>query len=310
MDLEELRAFLDVAETGSFLAAADALGVSRTTLRRRVEALEARAGVPLLKSTSQGIVLTEAGGVLARRGRVMMQETSALLASIREVGRAPSGVLRVVLPVGLPPHLLSPLLGLLRAAYPLLRVHARFSVDPLSEPLEGVDLAAHFGEDVPKGPWLSFVVMRVREGLVASPEYLQRRGTPDSVEALREHELFAWEAPHEDARQWPRVGGSLFTVEPALITPDIHFIRTCCLAGQGIGLVPSVDLPDPGVPPDSLVAVLPESVGRVRAVRISVPEALAEIPKIRFVLTHVRDFLAATEGLGATTGSSSSLAGR
>lgn len=44
MDLEELRAFLDVVQTGSFLAAADSLGVSRTTLRRRVEALEARAG--------------------------------------------------------------------------------------------------------------------------------------------------------------------------------------------------------------------------------------------------------------------------
>jgi len=107
MDLEERRAFLDVVETGSFLAAADSLGVSRTTLRRRVEALEARTGVPLLKSTSTGIVLTEAGTVLARRGRIMMQETNALLTTIREVGRAPSGVLRVALPGALPPHLLA-----------------------------------------------------------------------------------------------------------------------------------------------------------------------------------------------------------
>jgi DNA-binding transcriptional LysR family regulator len=76
MDLEELRAFLDVVETGSFLAAAKSLGVSRTTLRRRVEALEARAGVPLLKSTPQGILLTEAGEVLAQRGRIMMQEST------------------------------------------------------------------------------------------------------------------------------------------------------------------------------------------------------------------------------------------
>src|SRR5512140_3473195 len=136
MDLEELRAFLDVVETGSFLAAAESLGVSRTTLRRRVEALEARAGVPLLKSTQQGIVLTEAGEVLAQRGRIMMQETSALLASIREVGHEPTGVLRVVMPVGLPPHQLTPLFGLLRTHYPRLSVHARFSEDPLSEPLD------------------------------------------------------------------------------------------------------------------------------------------------------------------------------
>lgn len=291
MDLEELRAFLDVAETGSFLAAADSLGVSRTTLRRRVEALEARAGVPLLKSTRTGIVLTEAGEVLARRGRIMMQETSALLASIREVGQEPSGVLRVVLPVGLPPHLLTPLFGLLRTTYPLLRVHVRFSDNPLDEPLDDVDMAVHFGEDLPRGPWLSHEVLRVREGLLASQEYLRRRGTPASVEELRGHELFAWAAPGEDARLWPSLQGPAFRVEPALIATDIHFIRFCCIAGQGIGLVPSVELADPGGAEDVLVPVLPDVVGRERPVRISVPEALSEIPKVKLVLSHIRRFL-------------------
>ncbi|MDC0711616.1 LysR family transcriptional regulator [Stigmatella sp. ncwal1] len=291
MDLEELRAFLDVAETGSFLAAADSLGVSRTTLRRRVEALEARAGVPLLKSTRTGVVLTEAGVVLARRGRLMMQETGALLASLREVGQAPSGVLRVVMPVGLPPHLLAPLFGALRTTYPLLRVHASFSGDPLGEPLDNVDLAVHFGEELPRGSWLSHVVLRLQEGLLASTEYLRRRGVPTSVEELQDHELFSWEAPGEDARLWPTLRGPAFRVEPALITPDIHLIRSCCLAGQGIGLIPSAELADPGGAGDVLVPVLPERVGRERPVRISVPEALCEIPKIKGVLSSLRHFL-------------------
>jgi DNA-binding transcriptional LysR family regulator len=291
MDLEELRAFLDVVETGSFLAAAESLGVSRTTLRRRVEALEARAGVPLLKSTRQGILLTEAGEVLAQRGRLMMQETSALLTSLREVGQAPSGMLRVVLPVGLPPHLLVPLFGLLRTAHPQLSVQARFSDNPLGEPLDNVDMAVHFGEDMPRGPWLSSVVMRVREGLIASQEYLRRRGVPRSPGELRGHELFSWEGPGDDARAWPTLRGTVFTVEPALISTDIHLIRSCCLAGLGIGLVPSLELADPGEPADSLVPVLPDVVGRERPVRISVPEALSEIPKIKLVLTSIRRFL-------------------
>jgi DNA-binding transcriptional LysR family regulator len=67
-------------------------------------------------------------------------------------------------------------------------------------------------------------------------------------------------------------------VEPALITPDIHLIRSCCLAGLGIGLLPSVELEDPGNPTDALVPVL--------------PEALSEIPEIKQVLTHIRQFLA------------------
>jgi DNA-binding transcriptional LysR family regulator len=291
MDLDELRAFLTVVKTGSFLAAADSLGVSRTTLRRRVGSLEARAGVPLLESTRQGVVLTEAGQMLAARGRLMVQEASALLASIREVGHEPFGVLRVLMPVGLPPHLLTPLFAGLRAAYPRLRVHSRFSNDPLREPLVDIDMAVHFGEDTPKGPWLSHVIMRVREQLIASKDYVRLHGTPRSIDDLRRHELFAWQAPGEDARIWPTRKGTTFTVEPALIATDIHFIRHCCIAGLGIGFVPDAMVPDPGLPADMLVPVLPDIVGRERPVRVTVPEALSAIPKIRMVLDHVRRFL-------------------
>jgi DNA-binding transcriptional LysR family regulator len=291
MDLEELRAFLSVVESGSFLAAADMLGVSRTTLRRRVEALEARVGVPLLESTPQGIVLTEAGQVLARRGQIMVEETSALLASIREVGQEPSGVLRVVMPVGMPAHLLTPLVGGLRTAHPRLRVHSRFSNDPLGESLTDVDMVVHFGEDTPRGPWLSFVVLRVRQWLIASKEYLARRGTPRSIDELARHELLAWQAPGEDACVWPTLQGTTFRVEPALIATDIHFVRYSCIAGLGIGFVPDAMVPDPGVPPDTLLPVLSDIVGREIPVRVTVPAALSDIPKIKMVLTQVRRFL-------------------
>lgn len=291
MDLDEISAFLTVVTAGSFLAAADSLGVSRTTLRRRVGALEARAGVPLLESTRQGVVLTEAGQVLAARGRLIVQEASALLASLREVGQEPSGVLRVVMPVGMPPHLLTPLFAGLRSAYPRLRVSCRFSSDPLREPLVDVDLAVHFGEDPPRGPWLSYLILRVREWLVASQEYLKRRGTPLSIGDLARHELFAWQAPGEDARLWPTRMGTTFTVEPTLIATDIHFVRHCCIAGLGIGLLPDAVVPDPGLAADVLVPVLPDLVGRERPVRVTVPEALSAIPKIKMVLGHLRRFL-------------------
>ena len=78
MDLEELRAFLAVADTGSFLTAAKSLRLSRATLRRRIDQLEARAGVLLVDRTRAGATLTEAGSVLATRGRQMVQEASAL----------------------------------------------------------------------------------------------------------------------------------------------------------------------------------------------------------------------------------------
>lgn len=291
MDLEELSAFLKVVDAGSFLAAADSLGVSRSTLRRRVGALEARAGVPLLESTSSGVVLTEAGRALRNRGKTMIEEASALIASIREMGKEPSGTLRVMLPVGLPPHLFTPLVALLRQQFSRLAIQCCFSDDPIAESIVDLDMVVHFADDPPTGPYLSYALLRLRQWLVASQEYLDKRGTPQSIEELRHHELIAWQAPHEDAREWPTTQGTTFTVEPSIIAADIHLLRRCCMHGLGIGLLPDVMIPDPAVAQDKLIPVLADLVGRERTVRMSVPKALAEVPKIKAVLDHARQFL-------------------
>lgn len=288
MDLEELQAFMHVVRAGSFHAAAETLGMSRTTLRRRVDSLQSRAGVPLLESSRDGIVLTEAGSVLAEKGKVMVEEASALIASVRELGREPSGVLRVVMPVGVAPQLFAQVYTALRTAYPRLRVQSRFSNDPLGESLVDIDMAVHFGETRPRGPWLSYVVLRVRERLVASQEYLRQRGVPKSIAELADHELLTWQKPGEDPRAWPTLKGGTFPVEPALIATDSHVVRQCCIAGLGIGLVLDAMLEEPQ---EALVPVLPDIVGREQAMRISVPEAIAGIPKIKLVLTHVRKLL-------------------
>ena len=291
MDLEELHAFLRVVDSGSFLSAADSLGVARTTLRRRVASLEARVGVPLLESTQQGVTLTDAGRALADRGRGLVEDAGALVASIRELGSEPSGVLRVSLPVGLAPHLLTPLFAALREACPRLSVESRCSDDPLGESLVDVDMAVHFDDVSPKGKWQSWVVFRVPERLVASQAYLSRRGTPRSIDDLARHELLSWRAPGEDARRRPARHGAPFPVEPKLVSSDIHLVRHCCIAGLGIGLVPDAMVPDPGLD-DALAPVLPDLVGRERAIRVSVPEALAEAAKVKVVLSRARAFLA------------------
>jgi DNA-binding transcriptional LysR family regulator len=294
MDLEELRAFLHVVESGSFLAAAETLQVSRTTLQRRVGSLESRAGVPLLESTQRGVILTDAGRLLARRGRAFEEEADALLTSIRELGHEPSGVLRFALPVGLPPQFLAAMYGALRASYPRLHVASSFSDNPLAESLVGVDIAVHFGEPPTGMKWLSYVMLRMPVVLLASREYLARTGAPTSIEDLAGHELFAWQSPGEDARVWPLRKGGTFAASPALISSDIHALRHCCMAGLGMGLLPDAQLPDPALLADTLVPVLPDLVGRDCAIRVTVLEALSEVPKIKMVLDRIRAFVGET----------------
>jgi len=290
MDLEEFRAFLGVVETGSFLAAATSLNMARATLRRRVEALEARAGVPLLERSARGVVVTEAGAVLAARGRHVLQEASALVASVREIGREPVGVLRVLMPMGLPPHALTPLFAALRGAFPKLSLQLRFSEDPVAGPLEDIDMLVHFGPEGPAGPWLSHEVWRLREWLLASHEYLGRRGTPKTLEELAGHELLAWAPPGEDPRVLPTLTGESFEVEPTMVSADVHCVRQMVLAGLGIGFLPDALLPDPGAPDGLLVPVLPEIVSRQRGLHVVFPAAQAGLPKLRAILQHVRAF--------------------
>jgi DNA-binding transcriptional LysR family regulator len=287
IDLEELRAFVAVTETGSLLAAATSLDVSRTTLRRRVEDLEARAGVPLFARTAKGVVPTAAGLVLAQRGKQMIQEAAVLLDAIREVGTSPSGPLRVLLPVGMPPHAIVPWLRSLRRRFPRLLLHVRFVDDPLEHLNSGVDLAIHFGPE-PEGPWTSRELKRLREWLLASREYLRERGAPRSLDDLAAHAICCWEAPgrRDDPRALPLLRGGHVPVEPALVATDIHMLRQCASTGLGIALVPDAMLPDPGSAAAKLVPVLPDIVGRERVLRLTVPRGLADSPKIQAVLDH------------------------
>lgn len=288
MDLEEFRAFLAVAETGSFLAAASSLNVARATLRRRVEALEARAGVPLLERSARGVVLTEAGSLLAAKGRSVLQEASALVASVREIGREPVGVLRVLLPVGLAPHAMAPTIAVLRATYPRLMLQIRHCEVPGDEALADTDLVVHFGVGPLPGSWLSYEVVRMREWLIASADYLQRRGAPMRAADLAGHELFSWCAPGEDGRVLPSRTGEPVEVDPVLVCSDVHLIRQCVLFGLGIGYVPDGMLPDPGVPEGTIVPVLADEIGRERSLHVAVPTALADSPKLRAVVRQIQ----------------------
>lgn len=290
MDIEELRAFVAVADTKSYSAAADALGMPRSTVRRKVEALEARAGVALIAATPRGVVLTDAGSALASQARRMMQEMRAVLASVRDLGAEPRGTLRVVLPVGMPPQSLVRLFATVRAAHPSLRYHLRFSNDPISEPLDDVDLAVHFDDASPGKAWVSFPILRIRRWLLASESYLAQLGTPTNVEELIRHDLLAWQAPREDATRWRTRDGRLLAVQPILIASDVHLVRNACAAGLGIAYTPDGMLPElTGAAP--LVPVLPDLFTSELTVRISVPRALADVPKIRLIIERVSAFV-------------------
>jgi DNA-binding transcriptional LysR family regulator len=289
MDLEDLRGFLAIAETGSFLGAATNLGVPRGTLRRRIDALEARAGVPLLDRNARGVTVTEAGAKLVERGRRLIDEGTALLVAVREAGREPTGPLRIHLPVGLPPPMFVAITELQRVFMPEIGVTLFMREDPLADLREDVDIAIHFGERS-TGQGVRRELMRVPIRVIASPTYLARRGTPTSVAELGEHRLAAWLGPEHDVLAWPLRDGGSVPVAPMLISNDAHVLRLHVRAGVGLGLLPDPNLDPFGLPVDDLVPVLDELIGTDVTLNLTMPEALADSRKISKMVGLIREF--------------------
>jgi DNA-binding transcriptional LysR family regulator len=184
---------------------------------------------------------------------------------------------------------IAPLYAVLRDRYPKLRMRVRFADDPMAGLLRDVDVAVCFGDaPLPEGSWIAVDLLRVREGLFASAAYLKARGTPRKLEALAAHEILAWDAPGGDAALLPLRRGGELAIAPALVASDIHLLRRCAAADLGIAFVPDAAVEEDGAP---LVPVMADLVGRERAVRVVLPAALAEIPRIKAVLDEVRAFV-------------------
>jgi DNA-binding transcriptional LysR family regulator len=286
MFFEELHAFLIVAEQGSFLSAAETLGTSRTTLRRQVDAIEAQAGVPLLRRHRTGIELTEAGRQLLARGKVMEQEFGSLLHAIRQTSHRPEGQVRVLLPVGLPPTTLAMFYSMFRASWPAVQVQARYHDDPLSTNLSEVDVLVSFGDASPRGAWEVYPVLEVRQRLVAARGYLEARGAPRSVGDLANHDLLVWLPPGQTSAALHLASGGIAPIIPALASTSVHDLHECARLGLGIAWVP-----DAGVPPmpgeEPLVPVLEDAVGSDLMLQMAVPKNVATLPRVRVFIDSI-----------------------
>lgn len=271
MDLDQLRAFLAILDHGSILAAADALGVTRPTLRARVTALEATVAAPLLARSNRGVAATEAGERFAVGARALLRDADALVVATRRARHEAIGTLRVISPgASLPPLMAVVVARELRRRHPELGLQVTGSADPLAEAGPDADVVLHFGDMPADGPFRTFVLKRFPVHLLASRDYLRAHGHPASVEALADHPLICWTGPGGDGRRWPLRSGGHFEVEAAVQSNAVLQLRALAAAGLGIALLPDEPTARGAIPGEAFEVVLPEHVGREGCLRVLV----------------------------------------
>lgn len=281
--LEELEAFLHVAETGSFTRAAERLGISKSVVSRRLSALERSLGAMLVSRTTHAVILTELGTGFQERARKTLEDIDEAMDVVGAGATAIRGLVRMTAPTNLGT------LHVLPALMEMMEEHDGLEIDlDLNDRYTdivagGFDLAVRIG-DLKDSAMVSRRLGTVRRTVVCSPEYLARKGRPMVPDDLQHHECLAY-ANMNPADQWRFAmdgGWRAIRAKHRLRTNDGNALLTAAIAGRGLVGLPSFVvrqdvaqgrlvpvLEDFALPEAGLFALFPSSSrlsGRARAV--------------------------------------------
>lgn len=260
--IRSLQALIAVVESGSFVAAAQRMHSSKAAVSRYIQELETYLGVRLLQRSTRRISLTEAG-------RDYYQRTKQILADLDDadnmIGHSNSsliGHIRINAPLTFGTRYLAPLWAEFLAEYPSITLDVELNDRRVDLVEEGFDLAIRIGNLADS----SLVSRRLANGyalLVASPEYLQQQGTPQSPEELSQHQVISYSyLPSGDVWHFTNTAGEekAIAVKPRMHTNNGDTIRSVVLGGQGIALQPAF-MVSQDIQTGRLVTFLPEWAG-------------------------------------------------
>jgi DNA-binding transcriptional LysR family regulator len=243
-DLNDTLVFVKVVEHGSFISAARALRLPKTTVSRKVQDLETRLGAQLLHRTTRKLGLTEAGNVYFEHSQRIARELDDAEHAVSELQGGPRGWLRITTPYSLGVTWIAPLLNEYRAAHPEVRVDMVLSNESLDLIDREIDVALRVG-NLPDSNLVARRLTVFRTQVYASPAYLARHGEPLRPEDLQHHRALVTEKYRNTANglrnsfSWSLSDGQRsaeFPIEPVMVANDPAALQPALLAGDGLML--------------------------------------------------------------------------
>lgn len=237
--LSAMRAFVRVAESGSFSAAARAFNTTQATISKRVAALEDLLGVKLLIRSSRDQALTEAGEEYLQRAIQILDAVDDAEMLARCQTDAPRGLLRITASMDFGRRILSPLLREFMQLYPDIRVDLMLSNYQLDLISSGIDVAIRAGQ-FEDSSLISRALGRMPLCVVATPAYLRQHGRPGHPSELADHECLLYSLSTNPRRWFFDEDGRTISVlvNGKFQCDDGDAILDMVLADQGISMMP------------------------------------------------------------------------
>ncbi len=243
--MDELEVFVMVVEEQGFSAAAKRLDSTPSAVSRRIKTIEQRLGVRLLQRTTRKIQLTEAGDLYFRQVSRLLADLRTVEQQLEEVTNQPTGELRIIAPMSFGQRRLAPLVARFALMHPKLHVTLLLDDRKTDIVSEGIDLAIRIAY-----PYDSSLVARaiapVPRYFCASPNYLARRGTPQSPRDLLQHDCLHYNVISE-REEWTfggAGGDEKIVIKGVFCSNNGDVLAEAAMQGLGVTLLPDFILED------------------------------------------------------------------
>jgi DNA-binding transcriptional LysR family regulator len=291
LDLNHVKTFVRVVDAGSFTAAARTLSLPKSSVSRRVSALEGALRVRLLQRTTRKLALTEAGRLYFERARAALGGLADASATVTDMSRDVAGPIRFTA-AGDSTGMLAGLFGEFLARHPKVQLDVVLTPRRVDLVAEGFDLALRAGR-LSDSALVARRLGRFDLGLFASRAYLRKAGRPTRLAELARHRcILRGEASDRQLRLTGPGGEETVAIDGPLVVHDMSFAVDAIVAGIGIGLVPEIYLgwsgPRGRAVRSELVRVLPEYGLIGTEVALVSPTKSYEPARVKLL----RDFLA------------------
>ena len=238
--LTSMEIFARVVETESFTAAAQRLGLSRAAVSKRIQQLESELGTRLLNRTTRQVLPTEIGLAFYDRCIRVLHEAEDAENFVRQLHSEPKGLLRINAPQSFGTLHLAPALAKFAAAYPDLGISVTLNDRIVSLFEENFDVALRVSRNVPSN-LIGHRISPIKIVLVASPDYLARRGHPAHPDDLADHTCLQY-SYLATGNAWLLRGADgehRVPVRSPFLANSGDMLLEAAIAGLGITIVPN-----------------------------------------------------------------------
>lgn len=243
LDLNDLYLFTQVVQWQGFSAAAQALGIPKSRVSRRISQLEEQLQTRLLQRTSRHLMLTDAGKTLLVYCQAMLDQAQAGEQAVRNMQQEPNGQIRLSVPLAITDAALSHLLAKFLQRYPEIKLTVQASNRQVNLLEEGFDVVVRgVGFDLESSSLIQAGLCAIRWGLVASPNLLARLGDVKHLQQLQDVPALLF-ASVEESDNHLRVMNSdgkreKVTISVRLRSDNVQTLKQAAIAGLGVACLP------------------------------------------------------------------------